>query len=260
MYRKQAQQSFGQWLLILRESQEKKRSAFARALGYKNINKGCKLLLRWERGEADPEPKYHDTIRKFLSISTETWNEKRTDYQQQVELQDLYAQSFANIVRETENLLANHHQLLCAHLKSILETPNFRHIQLHGLIFSMAYVHGGSAVQLGALIKTWTEGHLQTETIRIYSGGCSPLSGRHRLRGFDVHTQKTGGYQNIFPRASAQIGPMIMRCKEMGMGFSHWSLTQFLSTLGISIPKAQIYAARERWGEYDFHSTTLTVQ
>ena len=59
---------FGQWLLTLRESQEKKRSDFARALGYKNINKGCKLLLRWERGEEDPEPSItiHSAIRPFL--------------------------------------------------------------------------------------------------------------------------------------------------------------------------------------------------
>ena len=53
---------------------------------------------------------------------------------------------------------------------------------------------------------------------------------------------------------------MIMRCKEMGMGFSHWSLPQFLCALGISIPKAQIYATRTLWGEYDFHTATLTTQ
>jgi len=260
MYRKQAQQSFGQWLQNVREIQEKKRSSFARALGYSNINKGCKRILRWERGEQDPEVQFHEAIQQFLSISKAQWAEKRKEYQALVDLQSLYSQAFSGIVVETERLLATHHQLLCAHLRTILDTPNFRHIQLHGLLFSMAYIHGGSTVQLGALIKTWTERHLRTEDVWVFSGGCSPLSGSNRLRGFDIQTKKTAGYRDLFPQAASEIGPMIMRCKEMGMGFSHWSLTQFLASLGIEIPKAQIYAARTLWGEYDFHTATLTIK
>jgi|GEM_PF-4675625 len=259
MYKKQAQQQFGQWICTIREQQEKKRSHFAQSIGYKNINKGCRLILRWEQGKEDPAPQYHDAIQNFLAISPALWAEKRSEYQTLIDFHTLYSKAYGKISAETETLLATHHQLLCAHLKTILDTPNFRHIQLHGLLFSMAYIHGGSTVQLGPLIQTWAEGRLQAEDIWVFSGGCSPLSGSHRLYGFNIHSKEIKKHMYLFPSAPSQIGPMIMRCKEMGMGFSHWSLTQFLSILGIDLPPAQIYADHELWGQYDFPTATLTI-
>ena len=70
MYKKQAQQQFGQWIFTIREQQEKKRSHFAQSIGYKNINKGCRLILRWEQGKEDPAPQYHDAIQKFLDTTS----------------------------------------------------------------------------------------------------------------------------------------------------------------------------------------------
>ncbi|MEC7986620.1 MAG: helix-turn-helix transcriptional regulator [Myxococcota bacterium] len=259
MYKKYAQEQFGEWLRGCREERQKKRGALAKAIGYQNLSKGSNRIVRWEKGEEDPDPKYHAAIQDFLEIPPRLWEEKRAVRAQWTTLAEAYQRSKLQVEEHVQALLANHSDFLLSHQETILQTSNFRHIQLHGLLFSMAYIGGGSTVQLGALLKAWGMGNLQTEKVRIFSGGCSPLSGRHQMRGFSRTDRTIGTYQSLFPRASAEIGPMIALCKKMGMGMSHWSLAQLLAQFGISIDKAEIYAGQRLWGSYDFHRSVLSV-
>ena len=258
MHKKKSQLEFGSWLLRLREDKKKTRGAFASALGYSNLSKGAKRILRWEQGEEDPDEQYHVRICLFLDIETVVWQEKRALRERGMALHRIYEKAHVQVKQNTEQLLARYCDLLLSHTNSILSFSNFRHIPLPGLFFSMAF-GGGTIVPLGALLQAWSQGHLRTKTTWIFSGGCSPLSGSNSLSGFDDVTRRISGFRNIFPRASTEIGPMIELCRQMSAGVSSWSLPQLLAQLGEEIPPVDIFRDEEKWGTYDFQSCVLHI-
>ena len=106
MYRETAQALFGKWLKKRREELQKKRGAFAAAIGYQNLTKGARRVIRWEQGSEDPAPKYHNQICSFLAISPELWKEKREEKDFRHAIGDLNEEEF-DIISKLRFLLSS---------------------------------------------------------------------------------------------------------------------------------------------------------
>ena len=256
-----AQIRFGAWLQTQRELNGFSRSTLAKSLGYQNINKGCRRILAWEKGQKDIDERFFISLRECLGISHHIWTQQRELLKVAKREAHQYIRAQLSVNNQTTELLVKHYEMLMENADRIAKSPQWHHIQLHGLKFGMMYF-GGVSVQLGALFGAWAAGELHVETedgsVLIYSGGCSPLSGWNSLHGFNVRTLKRGQYSNIFKRASLPIGAAMKRCRQ-SKGYSHLSLTQLLAVLGQNIPSATLLFKGKPWAEYDFRERTLQI-
>ena len=262
MIQENALKNFGAWLQAEREDRDISRSVVVKALGYTNINKGCRRLVAWERGKEDIEPKYFEALIEVIGISPEEWAHQRQILDSEKARAKTYQSASSEVSGQMTRLIVEHIELLMAHAERIADSPRWHHIRVHGIKFGMMYF-GGASVQLGALIGAWAAGELQVDTeegpVWIYSGGCSPLSGWNSLWGFNIRSKKHGHYSNIFQSASDPIHRMMKRCKAASAGFSALSLPQLLVELGVAIPSVTLSLHGEAWAEYDFQSSTLTI-
>ncbi len=265
MYTRTAKQEFGKWLKSTRENQKIKRSVLAKAIGYRNINKGCRKILRWENGSTLPDSHQEKIVKETLNIPEEHWQIEITKVNLARKQSGIYTKAQSNIILNTEVALAEHTSMLLRQAPRILQTPHWRHIHLHGQRLFMAYVGGGTCLQLGPLLKTWTEGGLRTPLpdgeFFLTSGQCSPLSGNHTVDGFFFETGERARFRSLGRGVATQlIGNAIKPIRQGCMGISSWSLAQLLSQLNVSIEPAEIFWQGESVGQYDFHSTTLETQ
>ncbi|MGC6508822.1 MAG: hypothetical protein ACON4U_10425 [Myxococcota bacterium] len=256
-----AQKKFGAWLQTQRELRGVSRSNLAKALGYQNLNKGCRRILAWEQGQKDIDEHFIKPLQNCIGISQQNWGRQRALLDVAKLTAQHYVQAHLNINNQTTKQLVTHFDLLMDNADKIRTSPQWHHIQLHGLKFGMMYF-GGVSVQLGALVGAWSAGQLQAETedgcVWIYSGGCSPLSGWNSLHGFNARTQQRGQYSNIFTSASSPIGFVMKRCRQ-SKGYSNLSLTQLLAILGQNIPPAVLLLNGKMWAEYDYTKRTLQI-
>jgi len=262
MFTEVAKKEFGKWLQNQRESQNIKRSTVAKALGYKNLNKGCRRIVDLEKGEKTPTPEQTRILQATLQISREQWQAELKKVELAQESSSFYVKVQGRIISQVEQALANHAGQLLKLLPRIQETSNWRHIQLPGQKLYMAYIGGGSAVQLGQLLTIWDAGGLRTEIkggeFLLTSGQCSPLSGSHVVDGFFLNSGERRRIRNLERGvATSLIGNAIAPMREGSLGRSSWSLPQLLSQIGIPTETANVFWQRELVGKYDFHTATL---
>jgi transcriptional regulator with XRE-family HTH domain len=257
-----AKKQFGAWLQRQRDSSNIKRSELAFALGYQNVNKGCRRIVQWEQGDYSPTAKQALILQKKLQITKEEWSIENNKVKLAIDLQELYSKTTSNIIANTQKVLSTHAALLLKNVTTINNARNWRHIQLPGQHFYMAYIGGASAVQLGPLLNIWIKGGLRTKInhreLYFSSGSCSPLSGRHILDGFDIVRGNWKRFRNV-PRgeATSLIKKAIFQLRKNSLGNSTWSLPQLLSQFGISIKPADIFWQENQIGYYDFHTAEL---
>jgi hypothetical protein len=233
-----------------------RRSTLVSALGYGNLNKGCRRLLTWERGEHMPTSEQLLMLRDALGVGASAWDEQM----EVLEAAAMYKRADWLIQRQTRALLACHYERLLDHADAINVIPSWRHIHLPGLTMGLMYVRGSTYIPLGGLIAAWRSGALcaDTEDGRFFAmtGGGSPLTGTQRFMGF------IEGQSEVQWRSDVHlIGPLVSSIptwRTLSQTKSSWSLPQFLAQLGVEIPPARIWCHGDERGSYDFHRAVLT--
>lgn len=258
-----AQRAFGAWLRGVREQRGLRRAPVAEALGYTNISKGCSRLAGWERGDAHPAQHFHAPLRAALQITQAEWDAQLAAREKLRRHADPFTQSSRDHLKQTQQDLASHCDLLLAQLPEIAATPYWRDIHLPGLSFGLMYLGGITAVHLGELLEGWEAGTLQVEdrdgqSVWLLSGGASPLSGSHTVRGFHRHTRSCAVFQGTFRGTiAAPLADIIRRGRAAEHGASPWNLPQLLAQLGVPIAPATISTSTQTLGQYDFATATL---
>lgn len=261
-----AQRQFGAWLRSVREQLGLRRPEVAQALGYTNISKGCSRLAGWERGDAHPDHHFHAPLRTVLQISTEEWDSRLEDREEQRRHADPFTASTRDQLTQLRQDLAHHCDLLLEHHPRIAATPHWRDIQLPGLHFGMMYIGGITTVYLGDLLASWEAGALQVsdhdgQVIWLLSGGASPLSGSHSVHGFFRQSRKCADFKNTFRGAIAgPLSDIIRRTRAADHSPSPWNLSQLLAHLGVPLAPAVLSSSAGTVGQYDFSAATLHWQ
>ena len=266
MFEHHAQRQFGAWLRGVREQRGLRRPPVAQALGYTNLSKGCSRLAGWERGDAHPDPQFHAPLRAVLQITKDEWDAQLAAREELRRRGDPFTQSSRENQAQVYADLAQHCDLLLNHLPEIAATPYWRDIHLPGLSFGLMYLGGLTSVHLGELLAAWEAGTLQVadrdgRAIWLLSGGASPLSGSHSVRGFYRQDRSCAVFKNSFRGSiAAPLSDIIRRGKAAEHGASPWNLSQLLAQLGVPVAPAVISTATDTVARYDFSTATLHWQ
>jgi len=258
-----AQRAFGAWLRGVREQRGLRRPPVAKALGYTNISKGCSRLAGWERGDAHPAHHFHAPLRAILQITQAEWDAQLAAREKLRRHADPFTQSDRDQQQQVYQDLARHCDLLLAHLPEIAATQRWRDIHLPGLSFGLVYLGGITTVHLGELLAAWEAGTLQVadrdgQSVWLLSGGASPLSGSHTVRGFFRHNRSCAVFKGTFRGSiAAPLADIIRRGRAAEHGASPWNLPQLLAQLGASIAPAILSTPTQTLGRYDFATATL---
>ena len=263
MFEREAQKQFGAWLRHIRELRGLRRPQVAAALGYTNISKGCSRLAGWERGDAHPDTHFHAPLQAVLQVTPDEWRDRLSERDRQSQHAEPFKRAMQTHHQQVRQDLACHSDLLLASLSEIAAVPHWRDIHLPGLHFGIMYVGGIQVVHLGDLLSSWAAGSLQLEdhsgqAVWLFSGGASPLSGRHSVGGFYRNTREcdvfTSGLRGSMGRVFVDI---IRRSRTAQHDRSPWNLAQLLAQLGVPVEPAILSSHAGAVGRYDFATATL---
>jgi transcriptional regulator with XRE-family HTH domain len=264
MYIEKAKIDFGKWLCEEREAKGLRRSKLAAALGYRNINKGCRRIMAWEKGDSEPDTSQCEVLQSFLGIPQAIWETKVAERERVKEKGKDYIGADWSIRKQTESHLATYTGLLLKNEERIATAASWRHIHLHGLKLGLLYIGGSTCIHLGSLLGAWKERKFHGDTEKgefwLLGGFCSPLSGMHSVRGFYRSTGETKTLKYLFKSAPSIIGPLVSIFRKGSMGSSGWSLPQLLAQLKVPVAPAEIHYEGELIGHYDFHKAELKLE
>ena len=156
VFRKRALSSWGTWFRRVREQRGVKRSTLATALGYKNMSKGCRLIVSWERGDVFPNEENSNHIMQVLNLSQAQWLEAQKSVDEALSKDRMFDQAQENVEKSIRKALVENHTLLLQHVDDILECPNLSQIPIHGQHMGMMYVGGAVNMILGGLVSMWS--------------------------------------------------------------------------------------------------------
>ncbi|MBM74750.1 MAG: hypothetical protein CMK59_05070 [Proteobacteria bacterium] len=251
--KKTALSSWGRWFKENREQRNISRGTLAKALGYKNLSKGSRKIVSWERGEAFPNKEDSQRIIRAFNISMTEWVKAQDPVDDAYRIEDLLAQSRASVEDSTRKILIENHELLLGRADEILKSPNLSQIAIHGQNMGMMYVGGVVNMILGGLISMWREGKFQTQSHYLIKGGGSPLSGSQKFVGF----KKTVPHEidmlhSVYSPLASNLGPLMQHVRRLKKDhrYSVWSLSQYLAVIGVDVAPMNIYKNGEILGRY----------
>ena len=233
------------------EAQQISVSKMAQAIGYKNINKGCRRIYTWLRKSEIPNTPEGERLLNLLPITRTTLNEINSTHRQVVQSMQVYRQNFF-----AHQLLRQHYDLLINNVDQIVRRkPWFQvHLPYTGVFMYYATV---PSIRLGQLLQAWVDGRMQLDDFMAVRVVGSPLSGSHRAQGFYRNNPNNWVTRpQVFPRLLDAIKDFHPSSFEG----TRWSLGQVVSDLGGVLEPTKIYQERHEVGRYDYSTRTLTIK
>ena len=260
VFRSRALSNWGSWFRSIREQRGIKRSTLAKALGYKNMSKGCRRIVSWERGDGFPNDEHSTHIIRVLSLSQAEWLDAQHPIDQAHSKDRLFQHAQSKVEISVRQGCVENHKRLLQQVDEILETPNLSQIPIHGQHMGMMYVGGAVNMILGGLLSMWSEGLFQTERHYLLRGGGSPLSGRQTFVGFEKEEpHSVESLTSVYRPLAPSLGPLMQHVRQLKTEYSVWSLSQYLAVLGVDVPSVEIHTEDGLLGMYTPKNASLEL-